>query len=237
LPDALRQLSLLTFLSEDIKKGIADYLSQRPEKLHLDDLVHRYKIPDTQYMGLKRRILSHPDTQKVMQKFRIIPHSVFISPGSVWNTKKWTKEGFRELAQKISQSKPVILIGSPDERELCTEISQGLENVTNLAGQTSLFELLVLLTYGSVLISNDSGSMHLASVAETPTVAVFGPTVLELGYQPWNNLSLVVENKTLDCRPCGKHGHDKCPIGTHECMKSISADQVLQAIRDLKIIL
>jgi heptosyltransferase-2 len=236
-PDALRQLSLLTFFSDAVKKDLDTYLAQRPDKIQLDDLLHRYKIPDTQSMGIKRRILSHPDTQKVMQKFRIIPHAVFISPGSVWNTKKWTKEGFRELATKIALLKPVVLIGSADERELCTEIAQGLQNVTNLAGQTTLFELLALLTYASVLISNDSGSMHMASVAETPAVAIFGPTVLDLGYQPWNNMSLVVENKTLDCRPCGKHGHEKCPIGTHECMKSIGADVIISAIQGLRITL
>jgi heptosyltransferase-2 len=89
------------------------------------------------------------------------------------------------------------------------------------------------MTYGKVVVSNDSGAMHLASVAEVPTVAIFGPTVLEFGYQPWNNMSAVVENKEINCRPCGKHGHEKCPIGTHVCMTSISANQVLEKIKAL----
>ena len=48
-------------------------------------------------------------------------------------------------------------------------------------------------------------------------------------YRPWQNKAVVVQNKNLDCRPCGKHGHASCPIKTHECMKSIAPSQVLEA--------
>jgi heptosyltransferase-2 len=102
LPDALRQLSLLGTLNAEVAKGIENYLQNKSD----------YKIPDTQAMGLKRRILSHPDTPKINQKFRIIPRSIFVAPGSVWNTKRWTEEGFRELIQRLSKENPVVMIGS-----------------------------------------------------------------------------------------------------------------------------
>lgn len=237
LPDALRQLSLLGLLQGEISHEISDYLKNRPKNIQLSDLRNRHIITDSQSMGMKRQILAHQQTQKVLHKFRIIPNSIFVAPGSVWNTKMWTEEGYRSLVQTLAQKTHVVLIGSSTEYDLCARIAKDLENVTNLAGQTNLFELLVLVTYGALLISNDSGAMHIASVAQTPTVAIFGPTVLDQGYQPWNNRSLIVENKNLNCRPCGPHGHRECPIGTHECMKSIGVEQVLQAIKDLEIIL
>jgi heptosyltransferase-2 len=219
LPDALRQLDLLQFDIES-QKAILDYKSN-------------LKIPKLGQMGLKSRVLSHPRYMDVIKKFNLNKDSIFISPGSVWNTKRWTKEGFEKLAQKLI-NESVVFIGSQDERPLCAEISAKVPNSKSIAGDTTLFELLILMTQGKILVSNDSGAMHLGSVAELPTVAVFGPTVLELGYQPWQEKALVVENKELKCRPCGKHGHQKCPIGTHECMKSISSDKVLESIHKLQ---
>lgn len=218
LPDALRQLSLLSLIDRESKKSIDGYSG---------------KIPELAHMGLRNRILGHPRYSEVIKRFNIPNKAIFISPGSVWNTKRWTPEGFRKAAQDLSKNNPVVFIGSPDERELCNEISKDVPGSINLCGQTSLFELLVLMSTGKILISNDSGSMHMGSVAELPTVAVFGPTVLSLGYQPWQEKAIVIENKELKCRPCGKHGHMSCPIGTHECMKSISSQTVTEAAQKL----
>jgi heptosyltransferase-2 len=219
LPEALRQLSLLQW-DREAQSAISDYLKNN-------------KIPVVAHMGLKEKILKHQRYSEILKKFNLSEQPIFLSPGSVWNTKRWTMEGFEKVAEKLSPS-PIVFIGSSDEKKLCFEISSHVKGSLNLAGETSLFELLCLLTKGRVLVSNDSGAMHMASVAELPTVAVFGPTVLELGYQPWQNRAVVVENKELKCRPCGKHGHQKCPIGTHECMKSISSEKVLENINKLQ---
>ncbi|MES2768703.1 MAG: glycosyltransferase family 9 protein [Bdellovibrionota bacterium] len=220
LPDALRQLSLLAVIDAGSKAAIANYLSSK-------------KIPDIAQMGLRNRILGHPKYSNTIKKFNILNKAIFIAPGSVWNTKRWTPDGFKKAAQNLSAKNPIVFIGSPDERDLCTEISNEVPGSINLAGNTSLFELLTLMSTGKLLLSNDSGSMHMGSVAELPTVAVFGPTVLSLGYEPWQEKAIVVENKELKCRPCGKHGHQKCPIGTHECMKSISSQAVIEAAERL----
>lgn len=223
LPDALRQMSLL---------GVLDSVTQKEIDLYSG------KIPVLAEMGLRNKILAHVKYAEILAKFNIPRNAIFISPGSVWNTKRWTPDGFKKVATELSKRYPVIFIGSPDERVLCAEIAKDIPpsnntEIRNLAGKTSLFELLALMTTGKILISNDSGSMHMGSVAELPTVAVFGPTVLELGYQPWQEKSVVVENKELKCRPCGKHGHEKCPIGTHICMKSISSQTVLEKAKSL----
>jgi len=66
----------------------------------------------------------------------------------------------------------------------------------------------------------------------TPLVSIFGPTTPSQGYTPWNKKSRVVEIP-LDCRPCGAHGHNKCPIGTHDCMKKISPEMVWAKSQEL----
>ncbi len=220
LPDALRQLSLFTLVDPKVKEAIKEYQTTKV-------------IPDLANMGLQTRIRAHPRYSEILKEFAIPSGAAFIAPGSVWATKRWTPEGFRAVSAEVAKTTPVVFVGAPDEAALCEEISKPVSNSQNLAGKTSLLELLVLFTEGSFLLSNDSGAMHMASVAELPTVAIFGPTVPSFGYQPWQKRALIVENVNLKCRPCGKHGHNKCPIGTHECMTSISSEMVLSAIRTL----
>jgi heptosyltransferase-2 len=144
----------------------------------------------------------------------------------------WTKEGFRDLAVSLSSKGfRVILVGSPGERELCEEIARQA-NVESLAGQTTISELIEHFRSGQALISNDSGAMHAASVAALPTVAVFGPTVLEFGFRPWQEKAAVVQ-LDLECRPCAAHGGKKCPLGTHACMRDLPFERVEDAVLKL----
>lgn len=153
---------------------------------------------------------------------------VVMAPGSVWATKMWTKEGFIEAGRALAKEAVVVVMGSREESELCAEIARAIPNATSLAGRTSLWESAQLLACADLLICNDSGAMHLGAAAGTPLVSVFGPTVLEFGYRPWASNAAVVQTN-LSCRPCGKHGAQTCPIGTHDCMKKISAADVLAA--------
>jgi heptosyltransferase-2 len=71
--------------------------------------------------------------------------------------------------------------------------------------------------------------MHMAALSGLPTVAAFGPTTLDLGYRPWS-ASAAVAQRDLPCRPCGKHGAERCPINSHACMAGLSPATVLGAI-------
>ena len=93
-------------------------------------------------------------------------------------------------------------------------------------------ELAQVLKQAEILICNDSGTMHVASSVGTPVVSIFGPTVPSQGYSPWNKKSRIVE-VNLSCRPCGAHGHDLCPIGTHDCMKKVTAEMVLTKAKEI----
>jgi heptosyltransferase-2 len=171
--------------------------------------------------------------QELLKKYHLeTKRYVVIFPGSVWKTKQWTTEGFAQLAIQLEDSNfEIVLMGSAGEIDICNEIGRGLKNNINLAGQHALWESLLLLTKAQLVVCNDSGSMHMAALANVPTVAIFGPTVLSQGFRPWQNRASVIENSKLECRPCGKHGHRSCPLGHHECMKSISSALVFSACK------
>lgn len=221
-PDALRQLSLLTPLDSRLAEMFAqDEVQQLRNVSDKSDLVDYREPTIPEWASMKIMGLTPQG------------HRIFMAPGSTWNTKRWTARGYTELAKLLhARGAEVILVGSKAERDLCEEIASAAPGVVNRAGETSLKDLVQLLRTGKALITNDSGSMHAAAVSGLPTVAVFGPTTLDLGFRPWNNQAVVVQ-RNLDCRPCGKHGHDHCPLGHHHCMEKIEALQVLKALDHL----
>lgn len=154
---------------------------------------------------------------------------VAVAPGTVWNTKRWLKERFAELAGIfVADGYRVVLVGGPEDRELCEEIrgTAGSKDVLNAAGRLSLLGSAELIRRSILAVSNDSAPLHLAVGVGTPVVAIFGATVPEFGFAPRGPHDAVVEVRGLSCRPCSIHGGDKCPIGTFDCMVGISAERV-----------
>ena len=219
LPEVLRQLSLLRPLDVQTESRIASLT---------ESVAPFRKIPGWSSMTLPR----YQETSKRYdwkKKYGLdeCRKTICLAPGSVWSTKQWGEEKFSQLASDIFKSgRQVILVGSPSESELCQKIQTQVPEALNLAGKTSLIELAEVIAASDYLVSNDSGAMHIAAMTGTPSVSIFGPTVLQFGYQPWNEKAVIVENKVLACRPCSSHGGKICPIGTHECMTSISVHDV-----------
>jgi len=161
--------------------------------------------------------------------------AVFLAPGSVWKTKMWAFDGYLGAARALLKAgHKVVITGAPDEKPLVDAIAARAPGAASIAGRASLFESAELLATADLLICNDSGAMHLAAISGVPTVAVFGPTVLDFGYRPWQDSARVVQvpRSELKCRPCGKHGAAACPIGTHECMTRVSVESVLRSAAD-----
>ena len=158
-----------------------------------------------------------------------------VAPGSVWPTKHWHRQGFIDVLKRLSEEGYAIqLIGTKDEIEVCLYIARHVPGAHNLAGRTTIADTIQLMSNANLLICNDSGAMHMAAVAGLPTVSIFGPTTLALGYRPWNDNAVVVQ-KSLSCRPCSAHGTKHCPLKTHACMRDVTTDDVMNAIRELGI--
>jgi heptosyltransferase-2 len=158
-----------------------------------------------------------------------------INPGSVWPTKRWSPEGFAELIGLLKQEYAcqVLLFGGPEDAPVAAAIDARSGGVAvNLAGKIALRELPAALSLCRVLITNDSGPMHIAVACDVPAVAIFCATTPALGFYPYSSASVIVE-KELACRPCGAHGGRRCPLGTEDCIRLIRAEHVLQAVKDV----
>ena len=152
-----------------------------------------------------------------------------INPGATYGSAKcWLPERFREVAERLLKDLDVYLVffGDLATSSLVKEICQGLPSrVVNLAGVTSLRQLTSLISLCDVLLTNDSGPMHIADALGTPIVALFGSTS-EVVTGPYRSSGVVI-HKHVDCSPCYQR---TCPID-FRCMKRIEADEVYGAIQ------
>jgi len=155
---------------------------------------------------------------------------IILAPGSSWGTKMWGKDKYIELAKKIKDKNyNVIITGSPNELEICYEVAQE-SNAINLANKINLLELTYLIKIANQVICNDSAPTHIANLVGTKVTTIYGPTSPIFGFYPYRDEDDIIY-KDLECSPCNIHGPKICPIGTHECMKSISAELIMSKIK------
>lgn len=147
-----------------------------------------------------------------------------VAPGSVWATKRWPH--FPALAAILSRGGRVVVIGAEADRALAAEILAAAPGAIDATGKLSLLASAELIRRAAVLVTNDSSPLHLASAMNTPTVAVFGPTVPEFGFGPLAEHAEVAGMINLPCRPCDRHGPQRCPLGHWRCMKELTAESV-----------
>lgn len=189
------------------------------------------RLPEVHETDLSPSVRSYLDYSKPF---------VVLSPGSAWETKRWSPRGFRGVAQGlVARGYRVLLVGAPSDAAACAEVCEGLEllptSVSNVCGSTSLQELIALVGRAKAVVCNDSLALHLASSAKVPTVAVFCATSPLFGFGPWKNRAIVVEKTDLFCKPCRRHGSRRCPTGTRACMESVTSDMVLDAFDHLLV--
>jgi heptosyltransferase-2 len=157
---------------------------------------------------------------------------IALAPGSVWATKRWPH--YAQLASDLNDLGQVVIIGAAADGELAAEIAKCTGGrAIDATGRLSLLASAELIGRSALLVTNDSAPLHLASAMNTPTLAVFGPTVPEFGFGPLAERAMVVGNTSLDCRPCDRHGPQRCPLGHWRCMREITPDSVMPLVRDL----
>ena len=185
--------------------------------------------------------------EKVHQMVRGLGHEgmhslVGVCPSAKHGNKLWPAERFAAAAATLSNDTRtgVVLFGwSDEEEERCTEIERRIGElepntaVMNVAGKLSLAETASLMDHCIIVLSNDSGLMHVAAARKRKLVAIFGPTVREFGFFPFRTPHAVVENASLHCRPCTHIGLPECPKRHFKCMNDIPVSRVIQAARDL----
>lgn len=160
----------------------------------------------------------------VQEKFNDDKKTIVLAAGSVWQTKKWGNDKFINLSNILKEQYNVVFIGSKVDK-----VDNPLGTI-NLCGITNFAQTFHLLTLSNLIITNDSAPTHFASIANIPTITIFGATHPMFGFSPLADNSIIIQNENLKCRPCRIHGSEECPLGTHECMTSIKPSEVAEKI-------
>ena len=148
--------------------------------------------------------------------------------------RRWAQDRFAAVAKKVLEHRAdalVLLTGSPAEREGLDEIIRivGDARCVNFAGDVAFSDLLPLYTLSLVMVTNDSGPAHFASVTRMPTIVLFGPETPDL-YHSLSKTEAVYAG--LHCSPCvSAWNHRKTPCSVAECLKAISVDDVFGRVR------
>jgi heptosyltransferase-2 len=211
-----------------------------------DYTVHEVKrnleFIDENFSGDKWRIIPEiiiPQESKVKVKFFLsdnhINKFIAIAPGSVWETKKYPVEYFRNVASHfIDSNHQIVLVGGTIDKILCETIKKDDEkNVFIAAGDFSFIDTIELLKNSSLLICNDSAPTHLGVCADIPVLTIYCSTSPRFGFFPYNAKSDYISYDNLYCKPCGIHGFRNCPTGTFDCAKLLSPQMVIQKAEKL----
>jgi len=159
-----------------------------------------------------------------------------INPGASYGSaKRWYPQEFAKVASELSAEYDIVIFGGPSEIDIAGDIEQALidssvKNYKNLAGNTTITELINKIASLDLFITGDSGPMHIAAAFQIPTVAIFGPTKDKETSQ-WMNKKSIIVKKNLDCQPCMKR---ICPLQHHNCMNLIKAVDVLNAVTTIR---
>ncbi len=158
------------------------------------------------------------------------PIAIFCPGAEYGPAKRWPVEYFAEIAQYLTQSGHAIwLIGSAKDREVAEKIvALGNPTIHNLCGNTDLIDAIALLSCADLVISNDSGLMHLTAALDRPMIAIFGSSSPE--FTPPLSPDAMVVKLDIACSPCFKR---VCPLGHFNCMKQLTPDTVWKTINQI----
>jgi heptosyltransferase-2 len=169
--------------------------------------------------------------KKPSEKLVGIKNLIGFCPGSRHYTKMWPKEYYIELGKKIIDNGfNLVLFGGKDDKTICDEISSYVSKCINLCNDDDILQTAADMKLCKTIICNDSGLMHTACAVKVPVVAIFGSTVKEFGFSPYRSKNLILENKSLTCRPCSHIGKNSCPKGHFKCMKEITPQLVYNSL-------
>lgn len=158
---------------------------------------------------------------------------VALAPGSAWGTKRWPY--YVELAKRLADEYRIAIIGSKADSAIAAKITGVLppDTVINAVGVLPLLASAELIGRAQAIVTNDSAPQHLASAMGTPTLTIFGPTVPEFGFGPLAERNAVAGHTGLACRPCDRHGPQRCPLGHWRCMRELTPDYISSLLTEV----
>lgn len=230
--------SMLVKLKKNVFKGVVSVVDRYIETLGAYGIKNdgrglELHIPDEVLFGVSGKL-----APLQLNRFEKV---VALCPGARHFTKRWPADRFARVGAAFVQKldAKVLLFGGAADEPLCKQIAweinnqAGTDRASSFAGQLRLLETAAAMQYCDVVITNDTGQMHIATAMQRKIVAIFGSTVREFGFSPYDPTAVVVESGGLACRPCSHIGRSECPEKHFRCMTEIDPEQVYARARDL----
>ncbi len=229
IKSALPSVPFHSFNKLNIEKWI--YVNLKLNVMPEKHIVDRY-MATVKYLGVSNDGLGLdyfiPKEDEIKEgdiPFSHLQGYVAIAIGAAHNTKKLPVEKLQELVQKINF--PIILLGGKDDFLNGEKIAEKDRiKIYNACGKFSLNESAAIVRDSRLVISHDTGLMHIAAAFKKKILSVWGNTVPSFGMTPYQTPYEVFQVNKLQCRPCSKTGFDQCPRGHFKCMKKQSMDAI-----------
>ena len=244
LPNSLKSALAPFFAGIPLRTGFVGEMrygllndARKLDKQGLPLMVERFaQLAEAPHDALQRPLpqprlqVSAEQRQSVLDKLDLNldqPVAVFCPGAEYGPAKRWPVPYFAELAQTLrAQGYAVWLVGSPKDKEACDKIvALGNDSCRNLCGATDLADAIALLSCADLVVSNDSGLMHLAAALDRPMLALYGSSTPR--FTPPLSARAQVLKLDLPCSPCFKR---ECPLGHFNCMKQLTPDYVAKFI-------
>jgi len=153
--------------------------------------------------------------------------------GAALSTKKLPLHKLKELCAKINY--PIILLGGPEDKAAGDDIAEiDPVKIYNSCGKFNLNESADLVRRAKLIITHDTGLMHIAAAFKKPVVSIWGNTVPSFGMTPYYGNAMIPQQlfqiNKLWCRPCSKIGYDKCPLRHFKCMEKHNVEQIKKIV-------
>jgi ADP-heptose:LPS heptosyltransferase len=229
IKNLIRDIPFYSFNKLNIKKWI--YTNFKLNTLPPVHIVDRY-MATVEKLGVVNDGLGLdyfiPESDKVKEgdiPFSHLHGYVAIAIGAAHNTKKLPVEKLKELVEKIQH--PIILLGGKEDFSNGEQIAETDPiKVYNACGKFSLNESADIVRNAKLVVSHDTGMMHIAAAFKKTILSVWGNTVPSFGMTPYKTNYEVFQVNKLWCRPCSKTGFNKCPLGHFKCMNEQSMDAI-----------
>jgi 3-deoxy-D-manno-octulosonic-acid transferase/heptosyltransferase-1 len=207
-------------IPEDMKKHAVDRYLDFLRYLGADVKEPEFLIPIREEN--KKRVEGLLQINGIDKKDRFVA----VNPVALWDTKLWEDGKFARLCDRITEELKIRVVFTGSDREKLEHIRSRMRTPSiNMGGETTLRDLAYLYRLSSLLITTDSGPMHIAAAAGTPVIALFGPT--DPSRTGPYGIGHTVIRKELSCSPCFLK---KCD--TIKCMNDITVEEVFQAVAE-----
>jgi heptosyltransferase-2 len=199
-------------------------------------------LPGLQYdeskVTLKPRLYPNNDDIELVNHFLGLKRSnlVTLAPCSRWFTKQLTIDKSKEIVHELLfNGHNIALIGGNDDAVYCNKLVNELndQSIINLAGKLTPLQSYEVIRMSKALITVDSASQHLGAASDTPVILIYGSTDISFGFYPLTSKHKIIENNTLDCRPCTDHGRDSCPKQHFKCIADLNAGEIADEVKGL----